>query len=415
MKRRSRESAEERSRAALKLNAAARETFEARNGPIPTKIKVISEPSEREFTRKYLERNRPVLIRGAFEHWGARKKWDFDYLERKLGDDKKVSVNVMPVAAGSGTIVGPYHVDPKKVTMRFNDFTRLLKDDLSAKGGKRRKSKSKSKSKSRSKGGKRGGKKGKRRSGGEEVTGAVGDNKYYISSNTNNFKKQYPELAKDVNMNGFDFISSFKIDSVNMWMGGKGCKSPVHNDYLENLFCVVRGQKTMLLFHPLDSVYMYESRFRKGHFEKKKDGSWYIKETNPLRHQEWVAVDPEAPDHERHPLFRYANPIEVTINEGDMLYLPHSWYHLVKQDVDDEGKCIAVNLWFSYDEGEEPWHYDLFSNMENQTRALLGERYIFDGSSSYSEDPTDSSSYSSTGSSIESLESETTFDPLKNV
>jgi len=37
--------------------------------------------------------------------------------------------------------------------------------------------------------------------------------------------------------------------------------------------------------------------------------------------------------------------VQVTVNAGDVLYLPAMWYHYVQQDELDEEAVIAVNCW----------------------------------------------------------------------
>jgi hypothetical protein len=37
------------------------------------------------------------------------------------------------------------------------------------------------------------------------------------------------------------------------------------------------------------------------------------------------------------------------VQAGDVLYLPSLWYHQVAQIGDDEGKVIAVNMWYDMD------------------------------------------------------------------
>ncbi|KNC56398.1 JMJD7-PLA2G4B protein [Thecamonas trahens ATCC 50062] len=402
-------------RAALKVQKAAVAEFERRHGPIPRKVKVISPPSASTFMRKYVAHNRPVIIRGAAEHWPARAKWDLDYLDDAIGK-RKINVNVMPYSAGSGTIVGGHHVDPKLVTMRVTDLISLLHSEAdSAKSKSKSKAKAQKKSKRKTaKASKIKAQKNRKKSAKASKTNGHANSalpdKYYVSSNENNFTKQFPELKGDVDMRGFGFFPA-AIDSVNLWMGGEGCFSPLHNDYMDNLYLVVRGQKSFRLYSPLSSIFLYEARFRKAFFDKSPDGEWFIDEVAPIKHQNWIAVDPLSPDYARHPLFKYAAPIDVTLEEGDMLFLPTHWYHQVSQSVDAEGKCIALNYWFKHD---VPYDYvDLFNATESAAQAILGERFLYDGPSSSSSDTAAASS--STDSATDSLDSETTFDPLHDI
>mmetsp|Transcript_1780 Transcript_1780/g.3198 ORF Transcript_1780/g.3198 Transcript_1780/m.3198 type:complete len:188 (-) Transcript_1780:376-939(-) len=61
--------------------------------------------------------------------------------------------------------------------------------------------------------------------------------------------------------------------------------------------------------------------------------------------------DPDAPDKSKFPLFLRATPAKVSINAGEMLYLPCGWFHEVTSATDDHEKedfpgHLAVNYWF---------------------------------------------------------------------
>lgn len=56
----------------------------------------------------------------------------------------------------------------------------------------------------------------------------------------------------------------------------------------------------------------------------------------------WIAANPDNPDFAKHPLYALASPVEVTVEPGDILFLPACWYHRVKQ----EGFCVCVNAWY---------------------------------------------------------------------
>lgn len=59
------------------------------------------------------------------------------------------------------------------------------------------------------------------------------------------------------------------------------------------------------------------------------------------------------PDLDRFPRFAHAQPLTVTLDAGDMLYLPALWFHRVAQDVGpspggptEAPAAIAANWWF---------------------------------------------------------------------
>lgn len=40
-------------------------------------------------------------------------------------------------------------------------------------------------------------------------------------------------------------------------------------------------------------------------------------------------------------------PVQCTVHEGEVLYLPSLWYHHVQQEPADLGCVIAVNFWYN--------------------------------------------------------------------
>jgi jumonji domain-containing protein 7 len=52
----------------------------------------------------------------------------------------------------------------------------------------------------------------------------------------------------------------------------------------------------------------------------------------------WISVDPL-----NLPRDTPLRPIEVTVNEGETLFLPAGWYHHVTQWTGSKGICVAVN------------------------------------------------------------------------
>lgn len=66
----------------------------------------------------------------------------------------------------------------------------------------------------------------------------------------------------------------------------------------------------------------------------------------------WVPFamwDPDVPDEAATEYSKYSRPLRLTLEEGDMLYLPALWYHKVSQSCNDEGVCCAVNYWYDLD------------------------------------------------------------------
>ncbi len=111
---------------------------------------------------------------------------------------------------------------------------------------------------------------------------------------------------------------------VNMWFGRGGEVSLLHNDLQDNLLHMVRGSKTVILFAPNQTQYLYERR-------------------DIVRTETRVSpVDPTAPDLKAHPLFAQAQRRVVTVAQGQVLFIPALWWH----HVTSHDSSIAVNIWW---------------------------------------------------------------------
>ncbi len=107
----------------------------------------------------------------------------------------------------------------------------------------------------------------------------------------------------------------------NLWIGAAGCITPLHFDHVHNFLLQVSGKKTFVLYPPQDSRYLY---------------------VNPkVRHTSMV--DLEQPDLDRHPLLLRTSPMEITLEAGDLLYMPPRWWHHVRSLETN----ISVNIWWN--------------------------------------------------------------------
>lgn len=107
---------------------------------------------------------------------------------------------------------------------------------------------------------------------------------------------------------------------VQFFMGPSGSVTKLHFDTLRthNLFFQVSGRKTWTLLPPSD-------------FERCGRRQW-----------RWFDLDPEAPDLARFPEYRQARPVTVTIDSGDLLYIPPGTLHHVRS----LDPCISFNIDF---------------------------------------------------------------------
>jgi len=181
-----------------------------------------------------------------------------------------------------------------------------------------------------------------------------------------------------------------KLEAVNLWIGPSRAVSAMHKDHYENLYYVLNGRKTFTLCPPADAPFLYERPVESGRFRYRKEtGTWSVRQdfddggkTQPTK-VHWVAADvterrrgkdgDDDNQDDEFPLLKYAHPITVTVEAGEMLYLPALWYHKVEQqsvpagsDVDDDDDdrpspvvdaTIAINYWYEMQFDHPLWCY----------------------------------------------------------
>jgi len=134
--------------------------------------------------------------------------------------------------------------------------------------------------------------------------------------------KHWPGLARE---NPMPLIASNV--NPNLWIGGRAIVGP-HNDYPENIACVVTGRRRFRLFPPEQIANLYIGPM----------------ELNPAgRPVSFVSVS--EPDFERYP--RYAQALEASreaeLEAGDAIYIPSMWWHSVESLAPFN---MLVNYWW---------------------------------------------------------------------
>lgn len=81
-------------------------------------------------------------------------------------------------------------------------------------------------------------------------------------------------------------------------------------------------------------------------------------------------VDPSAPNESDDKIANICKPILVTLQQGEVLYLPALWFHAVTQQSNSEGLCVAVNYWYDMD-FTGPL-YPMFNFLKNVTKLEEG-------------------------------------------
>jgi len=228
------------------------------------------------FHREYRIPGRPVVVTEAADEWRAMSTWSPDYFKAAFGS-KIVTIKSNDQGVfdrNKGAVTGPVHI-------RSTSFAQAV-DLIRTEHGP----------------------------------------KHYIQQQSifNEFPELLPDLAPPYLLD-----RGQQILAANFWFGSRGCKTPLHYDYSDNFLIQVFGAKTITLFSPHYTPYLYAAS----------------SDINP--HTSRVNVF--APDLAKFPLYAKAYPdrLECEITSGAMLYIPKGWWHAVESTE----IAASVNVWWS--------------------------------------------------------------------
>jgi hypothetical protein len=145
--------------------------------------------------------------------------------------------------------------------------------------------------------------------------------RYYIAQTK--ISDAFSELLPDIRM-PLCLGENAVPRSLNLWFGGKGCKTPLHYDKSHNFLAQIYGRKRLILFEPNESAALYPAI-----------GGKYPHVSR---------INVFAPDVARFPGFQAvsARRVECLISPGDILFIPKYWWHAVESlDV-----SISLNVWW---------------------------------------------------------------------
>ncbi|XP_071800632.1 tRNA wybutosine-synthesizing protein 5-like [Asterias amurensis] len=119
-----------------------------------------------------------------------------------------------------------------------------------------------------------------------------------------------------------DNITATMVDAV-IWFSSGGTKSVLHNDDVDNINCLFRGQKELLFAN--------YTKYRHQIVFDHPEGSY-------------SGVDVEKVDFEKYPEFKDVEFFEAKMEAGDCIYIPYKWFH----QVNSHHSNIAVNVWWNH-------------------------------------------------------------------
>ncbi|KAJ4325746.1 hypothetical protein N0V94_000506 [Neodidymelliopsis sp. IMI 364377] len=301
----------------------------------PTSITTLQEePSPLEFMR-YVARNRPFVIKSGASDWKARKKWNATYLKEVMeGQTVNVSLtphgnadSVVSLPTGGNVFVKPFERDEPFSSVLDAIQSQSLSNTPTTQG--------------------------------ETPNRLI----RYAQTQNDNLRSEYTSLFSDVPPSiPFARVALEQSpDAVNFWLGSAASVTALHKDNYENVYVQILGKKHFVLLPPVDAPCVNEKSVLAGTYAPKGLGGKDVKVQVEEEEELVISIDqPEAyvpfatwdPDraHENTTEYsQHAQPMRVTLEEGDMLYLPALWYHKVSQSCNEEGLCCAVNYWYDLD------------------------------------------------------------------
>lgn len=159
------------------------------------------------------------------------------------------------------------------------------------------------------------------------------DHTYAMREDTTLFERA-PTLLDEV-MHFAPFVSpTGETPYRSLWIGPPRYVTGLHVDPGDTLLFQLHGRKTVLLFAPTQTPYLYEEpretrapKFATSPLQDRLDGAMF----RTLRDKvAWARAQPFSPDFTRFPLLAEAECIEAEISLGDTLYIPDRWWHAVR-------------------------------------------------------------------------------------
>lgn len=142
----------------------------------------------------------------------------------------------------------------------------------------------------------------------DSVVAAPGNDSYVTAFNSADNRAAFAPLAEEMGFPGKFLTRDAEFPDGMLWIGPAGTFTPLHHDLTNNLLAQVVGRKQLILAPPSETPRLYN------------------------RHEVYSDVHDIAPgrfDSARFPLARDARLFHVTLEPGEMLFLPIGWWHQV--------------------------------------------------------------------------------------
>lgn len=251
----------------------------------PLRLRELENPGREDFLACARD-GQPALIQGVVPHWPCSRLWSDDYLRQRLRG-RKFLVNES--RDGLFGIQSSRMLDAQGLChLSFDEFL----DRLYTYGADQ----------------------------GDEDAGA-GARGPVLYMQQKPAAQAFPELLPDVGQPGF--VDPATLTQLNIWIGQRHSRIPLHYDSYDNLLVQVRGTKSVRLWGFWQTPWLYPGL----------DGVEFASQ-----------VDPEHPDLARFPLFAQARcELDFRLEAGQMLYLPPFCWHSIHAL---SHANISINAWY---------------------------------------------------------------------
>ncbi|XP_065657206.1 bifunctional peptidase and (3S)-lysyl hydroxylase Jmjd7 isoform X1 [Hydra vulgaris] len=347
---------------------------------LPREIKLLEHPpSPLVFLREYVMPNIPVVIKNGVKHWPAIKKWTDDYLVNVLGN-KSITVALTPNGYADAP-QGDYFVMPYEIETTFKNFLHdLQREDKTDVLYLQNQNSSFTK----------------------QFSELIPDAALDISWASEAFGK-IPD-AINFWMGSSNSVTSMHKDHYeNMYAVVRGAKKfilhpptdlpyLIHKQYIPARYkkengvykifeernieccqiCLKEDVSTEMkhrnmatkVTHPTISTeitqvnisnevsnlncidkFNIDIKNTSDSISINKQNISCLHDCHVLPRIPWIATNPLNLNDRTSFLYKQSHPLEVTVQSGDLLYLPSLWFHHVQQ----EDNTIAINFWYDMD------------------------------------------------------------------
>ena len=150
------------------------------------------------------------------------------------------------------------------------------------------------------------------------------------AAENDNLREEYKSLFVDVPKDiPFARIAlQQEADAINMWIGNERSQTALHKDNYENIYVQIRGQKHFVLLPPVEMPCVNEQPLLQARYRPTEGIGQNLQgdlNIEVVENNELLPVptwDPDEPDTRATAYSHLSKPLRLTLNEGDMLYLP---------------------------------------------------------------------------------------------